>query len=186
TIRRRSGATGRRDAPAGAHSATISTPRAAGSRPACGACWPADCGNRVSTCVPGCRRTTVNASVIHPPAIVVLAALALSAAALTGCPQSRDAFVESAREPGTYAQHARAGQPVRGAASGTRGSGTLALPDDFPDDVYLPADYRINSLMDRGALRVVSLRAPGQVPALFGDARARVDRMRCNLAMAMR
>jgi len=124
--------------------------------------------------------------VIHPPAIVVLAALALSAAALTGCPQSRDAFVESAREPGTYAQHARAGQPVRGAASGTRGGGTLTLPDDFPDDVYLPADYRINSLMDRGALRVVSLRAPGQVSALFGDARASMDRRGWKQVMAMR
>src|SRR3546814_10224773 len=59
------------------------------------------------------------------------------------------------------------GQPAHATVLGARGGGALALPDDFPDDIYLPADYRINSLMDRGTLRVVSLQAPGQVSALF-------------------
>src|SRR3546814_14990621 len=67
------------------------------------------------------------------------------------------------------------GQPEHATVLGARGGGELALPDDFPDDIYLPADYRINSLMDRGTLRVVSLQAPGQVSALFGDARASMD-----------
>lgn len=123
---------------------------------------------------------------IRLPAIVVLAALALSVVALAGCPQSRDAFVESAREPAVRALPAYTGQSAHATAYGTHGGGTLDLPDDFPDDIYLPADYRINSLMDRGALRVVSLQAPGQVSALFGDARASMDHRGWKQTMAMR
>lgn len=122
---------------------------------------------------------------IHPPTVAVLATLVLSTALLAGCPQSRDAFVESAREPATHALPAYASQPAHGAAFGARGD-ALALPDDFPADIYLPADYRINSLMDRGALRVVSLQAPGEVSALFGDARAGMDRRGWKQVMAMR
>src|SRR3546814_4339037 len=78
------------------------------------------------------------------------------------------------------------GQPAHATVLGARGGGELALPDDFPDDIYLPADYRINSLMDRGTLRVVSLQAPGQVSALFGDARASMDLRGWKQVMAMR
>src|SRR3546814_1493917 len=48
------------------------------------------------------------------------------------------------------------------------------------------ADYRINSLMDRGTLRVVSLQAPGQVSALFGDARVSMDLRGWKQVLAMR
>lgn len=123
---------------------------------------------------------------IRLPAIANLATLVLSVVALAGCPQSRDAFVDSAREPATRALPAYAGQAAHGAATEPHGGGTLALPDDFPDDIYLPADYRINSLMDRGALRVVSLRAPGRVSTLFGDARASMDRRGWKQVMSMR
>lgn len=112
--------------------------------------------------------------------------LVLSAGTLAGCPQSRDAFVESAREPMAHALPTHAGRSARGAAFDAHGGGTLALPDDFPGDVYLPADYRINSLMDRGAMRVVSLQAPGQVSTLFGDARASMDQRGWKQTMAMR
>ena len=121
---------------------------------------------------------------IRLPAIAILAALALSVAALAGCPQSRESFVESAREPAARALPAYAGQPAGGASPGARAA--LALPDDFPDDIYLPVEHRINSLMDRGALRVVSLQAPGQVSALFDDARAGMDKRGWKQTMAMR
>src|SRR3546814_9386054 len=78
------------------------------------------------------------------------------------------------------------GQPAHATVLGARGGGALALPDDFPDDIYLPADYRINSLMDRGTLRVVSLQAPGQVSALFGDARVSMDLRGWKQVLAMR
>src|SRR3546814_13180772 len=100
-----------------------------------------------------------------------LAALVLSVVALGGCPQSRDAFVESAREPAARALPAYTGQPAHATVLGARGGGELALPDDFPDDLYLPADYRINSLMDRGTLRVVSLQAPGPIGRATGGER---------------
>ena len=30
----------------------------------------------------------------------------------------------------------------------------LALPDGFPDDVYLPPQYRVTSVMDMGGMRL--------------------------------
>lgn len=48
---------------------------------------------------------------------------------------------------------------------------SVALPQDFPDDVYLPADYAVNSVMDLEGVSMVSLRAPGQVSALSVAAR---------------
>lgn len=48
---------------------------------------------------------------------------------------------------------------------------SVALPDDFPDDVYLPADYQVNSVMDLQGVSMISLTAPGQVSSLFAAAR---------------
>jgi len=48
---------------------------------------------------------------------------------------------------------------------------SLALPEDFPGDVYLPAGYQVNSVMDLQGVSMVSLSAPGQVSALSVAAR---------------
>src|SRR3546814_19975158 len=58
---------------------------------------------------------------IRLPAIAVLAALVLSVVALGGCPQSRDAFVESAREPAARALPAYTGQPAHATVLGEIG-----------------------------------------------------------------
>src|SRR5690606_5036320 len=81
----------------------------------------------------------------------------------------------------TQAAAARHGAGVAAA----RGE-ALPLPADFPDDVYLPPDYRIDSLMDRGNLRVVSLRAPGQVSSLFEAARSSMGERGWKQTLAMR
>lgn len=47
----------------------------------------------------------------------------------------------------------------------------LALPAQFPGDVYLPRGYRVNSVMDLPDASVLSLSAPGHLDALFADAR---------------
>ncbi|MCD9029107.1 hypothetical protein LDO26_12945 [Luteimonas sp. BDR2-5] len=52
-----------------------------------------------------------------------------------------------------------------------RGDRDLPLPADFPADVYLPGDYAIHSVMDMPGTRVVSMLAPGHVPAMSDDAR---------------
>ena len=61
----------------------------------------------------------------------------------------------------------------------------LPLPKDFPGDIYLPQDYRINSVMDRGDMQVISLQAPGRVSGLFGAARDSMDRQGWKQTMAM-
>lgn len=112
--------------------------------------------------------------------------LALSLAALPGCRQSREAFAESPLEhPELRLPAHDATRPTRERPLIARGE-ALSLPDDFPDDIYLPASYRIDSLMDRGALRVVSLQAPGQVSALFDAARASMDGRGWKQTLAMR
>ena len=46
----------------------------------------------------------------------------------------------------------------------------LPLPADFPKDIYLPKTYTVNTVMDMGGVRMVSLMAPEPVPALFNAA----------------
>jgi hypothetical protein len=116
----------------------------------------------------------------------LLAMLILSLAATPGCRQSREAFAAPLERPAIELPAPDALRPsVRDRADIARGD-ALSLPDDFPDDIYLPADYRINSLMDRGALRVVSLRAPGQVSTLFAAARTSMDKRGWKQTLAMR
>lgn len=121
-----------------------------------------------------------------PSTLVVLGALALLVAA-SGCRQSREAFADSALEPAAIRMPAPEAPETtaRAPALGARGE-TLPLPADFPDDVYLPAGYRIDSLMDRGNLRVVSLRAPGRVSTLFDAARTSMDERGWKQTLAMR
>ncbi len=52
-----------------------------------------------------------------------------------------------------------------------RAAEALRLPADFPADVFVPDDYRVDSVMDAGAVQVISLRALGRVPGVFADAR---------------
>ncbi|MDN5781244.1 MAG: hypothetical protein L0H23_04335 [Luteimonas sp.] len=124
-------------------------------------------------------------SIRLPTAVLALSILSLTA--MSGCRQSREAFTDSAPEhpaihlPTRNALH----PPGRVHAVIARGD-VLSLPDDFPDDIYLPADYRINSLMDRGLLRVVSLRVPGHVSTLFNDARTNMDQRGWTQTLAMR
>jgi hypothetical protein len=135
----------------------------------------------------GHRRAIANHVVPTRLSATLLAMLALSLATASGCRQSREAFAESPLErPAIELPAHDALRPsVRDRAAITRGD-ALSLPDDFPEDIYLPAEYRINSLMDRGALRVVSLRAPGQVSALFNAARTSMGKRGWKQTLAMR
>ena len=122
---------------------------------------------------------------IHLSPFLLLGALAL-ATAVSGCRQPREALADSVLDPaalGLSAHDAHAGAPRR---PGTAHGEALPLPADFPDDVYLPPGYRIDSLMDRGDLRVVSLRAPGRVAALFEAARSSMDERGWKQTLAMR
>jgi hypothetical protein len=101
---------------------------------------------------------------IRPSLPPALAALALATLCASGCGPAHDALAVAA--PAADAGAA----PERTVEAIGWDEDALPLPADFPDDVYLPPHYRIDSVMDRGGLRVLSLQAPGRVSALFGDA----------------
>lgn len=61
----------------------------------------------------------------------------------------------------------------------------LPLPADFPKDVYLPKAYTVNSVMDMGGMRVVSVMSKGKVSGLFNDARAQMQSSGWKQTMAM-
>ncbi len=50
----------------------------------------------------------------------------------------------------------------------------LQLPADFPSDIALPAQYRVNSVSDLGTLVVATLATPEPVPELFAEAGQRM------------
>lgn len=138
--------------------------------------------------MPGFRRIPETPIVPNRlPTRALLGALALLLA-LSGCRQSREAFADSTLEPAAIRlpAHAAADAPDTAAPAFVARPEALPLPEDFPDDVYLPAGYRIDSLLDRGSLRVVSLRAPGRVPALFDAARSRMGERGWKQTLAMR
>jgi len=125
---------------------------------------------------------------IRPSLSLLLGAFVL-ASVMSGCRQPREALAESALDPaalGLSAHEAHAGAPRRAGSLPAARVEALPLPADFPDDVYLPPGYRIDSLMDRGDLRVVSLRAPGQVAALFEAARSSMGERGWKQTLAMR
>ena len=119
------------------------------------------------------------------------AALVLLAIPLAGCQKAQQMVTDSAIE------HASAGK-VKISRDGDRvvikGEGgelsmqhgdALPLPKDFPADIYLPKDYRINSVMDMDDTQVVSLQAPGKVVDMFGNARDAMDKQGWKQTMAM-
>jgi hypothetical protein len=114
----------------------------------------------------------------------VVLSFALVLAMLPGCRQSREALADSAIEHAA-GQLTAARDGDRVAIPTMQHGETLPLPEDFPDDIYLPRGYRINSVMDRGDMQVISLQAPGRVSGLFGDARDSMDRHGWKQTLAM-
>ena len=46
----------------------------------------------------------------------------------------------------------------------------LALPDGFPDDVYLPREYKVRSVLNVAGTQVLSLSAEGEATQFFNEA----------------
>jgi hypothetical protein len=111
--------------------------------------------------------------------VLVLACVLLLSA---GCKRAADGLADTAieRASGGQVKVDRDGDTVRlktpEGEMTVQGGEALPLPETFPEDVYLPKDYAINSVMDINGMSMVSMRAPGRVPGLFADARkAMVD-----------
>ena len=98
-----------------------------------------------------------------------------------GCQRAADAAAEAAvgRASGQGVEVDRDGDRMRiGAADGDMGIATgngIALPGDFPDDLFLPASYGVSSVMDIGGARLLSLESDGSVSSMFDSARAAME-----------
>ncbi len=112
----------------------------------------------------------------HPLPLLILAGLGMLAA--SGCQRAADAATEAAieRASGQQVGIDRDGERLRitsadGEAVITAGAG-VALPADFPDDLFLPPSYGITSVMDVGGARLVNLESDGAVASMFEAARS--------------
>src|SRR5690606_17598417 len=95
--------------------------------------------------------------------------------------KAADAATEAAieRASGQQVEIDRDGDRMRirtaeGEVSIAAGNG-ISLPDDFPDDLFLPARYGVNSVMDIGGARLLSLESSGTVPSMFDAARTHME-----------
>ena len=106
------------------------------------------------------------------PVLPVLACLLF---AVAGCQKTgataTGTAIARAGEPVETTRHAASLAERAGEAAFSGGHPGLPLPDDFPKDVYLPARYTVDSVLDMGGTAMVAMTAPGQVTALFADAR---------------
>ena len=125
----------------------------------------------------------------HPLRPLLIAGMAIVAAA--GCQKAADAATEAAikRASGHDVEIDRDGDRIRiraadGEASFAAGDG-IALPDDFPDDLFLPEAYGVSSVMDIGGARLLSLESGGSVPSMFDAARSSMEARGWSQTLAM-
>lgn len=128
----------------------------------------------------------------HPKLPLLLAATAVAMAVATaGCQKAADAATEAAikRASGQDVEIDRDGNRMRvrtaeGEVSFAAGNG-VALPDDFPDDLFLPDTYGVSSVMDIGGARLLSLESGGSVPSMFEAARTSMEARGWSQTLAM-
>lgn len=122
------------------------------------------------------------------PILALLAALAV----LPGCKKAQDAAVEAAIERASGAKVDKDGNTVtvktdKGdlrIASAEEG-GSVALPADFPKDVYLPADNKVASAMDMAGMQMVNLTTPQELAAVSADVEKAMQAQGWKREMAM-
>jgi hypothetical protein len=106
----------------------------------------------------------------------LLPLLACAAFSIAGCQKAADTATEAAiaRASGQKVEVDRDGGRVRiKTADGElnmQAGESLPLPADFPKDIYLPGRYDVNSVMDMGGMRVISVSTRGKVSGVFAEA----------------
>lgn len=123
--------------------------------------------------------------------VPLLTAGLVVAGAGAGCQRAADAAAEAAieRASGQQVEVDRDGNRMRirtpeGDMHITTGDG-IALPADFPDDLFLPESYGVSSVMDIGGARLLSLESDGTVASMFDAARASMGRSGWTQTLAM-
>ena len=111
------------------------------------------------------------------PAIRLSIAVALTALLVApGCKKAQDAAVESAIERATGAKVEKDGESMtikteQGdiKVATAEDGGTVALPADFPKDVFLPSDYKLASAMDMGGMQMLNMTTPQELANVSAD-----------------
>lgn len=113
------------------------------------------------------------------PAIRLSLALALAALLLApGCKKAQDAALETAIEGATgnkvdvqkdgNEMTIKTEQGDLKIATAEDG-GSVAMPADFPKDVFLPADNTLASAMDMGGMQMLNMTTPQELAAVSAD-----------------
>ncbi|HSD15863.1 MAG TPA: hypothetical protein VLC71_01215 [Thermomonas sp.] len=111
------------------------------------------------------------------PAIRLSIAVALTALLIApGCKKAQDAAVETAIERATGAKVEKDGESMtikteQGEikVATAEDGGTVALPADFPKDVFLPSDNTLASAMDMGGMQMLNMTTPQELAAVSAD-----------------
>jgi hypothetical protein len=107
--------------------------------------------------------------------LLLPALLACAVPGLSGCQKAMDAAASTAiaRAGGDPREvdgtRIRTGHSDDAAPPPVHG---VALPVDFPEDLFLPGEYGVTSVMDMGRTRIVNLTAAGAMSPLFESTRA--------------
>lgn len=114
-----------------------------------------------------------------PHAIRLSIAVALIAMLVApGCKKAEDAAVETAIERATgskvdvdkdgNAMTIKTEQGDINIATAEDG-GTVAMPADFPKDVYLPTDIKLDSAMDMGGMQMLNMTTPQELASVSAE-----------------
>lgn len=114
---------------------------------------------------------------MNHPAIRLSIAIALTALLVApGCKKAQDAAVETAIERATGAKVEKDGESMtikteQGdiKVATAEDGGTVALPADFPKDVFLPTDNKLASAMDMGGMQMLNMTTPQELAAVSAD-----------------
>ena len=111
------------------------------------------------------------------PAIRLSIAVALTALLVApGCKKAQDAAVETAIERATGAKVEKDGESMtikteQGdiKVATAEDGGSVALPADFPKDVFLPSDNKLASAMDMGGMQMLNMTTPQELAGVSAD-----------------
>ena len=111
------------------------------------------------------------------PAIRLSIAVALTTLLVApGCKKAQDAAVETAIERATGAKVEKDGDTMtikteqgEVKVATAEDGGTVAMPVDFPKDVYLPADNKLASAMDMAGMQMLNMTTPQDLAKVSAD-----------------
>lgn len=123
-----------------------------------------------------------------------LAGLIAGIVVVPGCKKSEDAIAEAALKQATgkdvdvtrdgESMTIKAGDAEIQVATAEEG-GTVALPADFPEDVFLPAQRAVNSAMDMGGMKMVNITTAALPAAVSAEVETAMQAQGWKREMAM-